>query len=150
MKGRKVYQQWKMYQHVSVTKIDGLRIDRWLWFTRFYKTRVLAGHAVSGGHVRLNGERARPGSKVKVGDKIELVRDQLPYQLVAVAIPVRRGPAKEARECYCEDEASIERRSDLRRGLRQDRQLMPRTEGKPDKHTRRKVREHNRKRPDSD
>lgn len=119
---------------------DSLRIDRWLWFTRFYKTRGLASAAVNGGHVKLNGERARPGSKVRPGDVIEFQRGQLPYRLEAGPMPSRRGPAREARRCYLEDDETLEKREAIREAIRQDRQLMPRTRGRPDKHTRRKIR----------
>ena len=73
---------------------NSLRIDRWLFFCRFFKTRSKATAAVTGGHVRLNGERAAPGVRVQVGDRIELVRDRLPYLLEVTAIPSRRGPAE--------------------------------------------------------
>ena len=75
-----------------------LRIDKWLWHARFFKTRSKATAAVTGGHVRINGERAAPGGRVQVGDRIELVRDRLPYVFDVVAIPARRGPASEAQE----------------------------------------------------
>ncbi|MDH3759195.1 MAG: S4 domain-containing protein, partial [Gammaproteobacteria bacterium] len=68
-----------------------LRIDRWLYFCRFYKSRSLATAAVTGGHVRINGERATPGARVKCGDRIELIRDRLPYIMDVMAIPTRRG-----------------------------------------------------------
>jgi len=129
---------------------ESLRIDRWLWFTRFYKTRGLAAAAVSGGHVRINGERARPGSKVRQGDLVEVVRDQLPYRVTAGALPARRGPASEAQNCYSEDEATRARRTELKASLQQDRRLMPRTPGRPDKHTRRLLRERNRGRFETD
>ena len=132
------------------TSNPALRIDRWLWFTRFYKTRGLAAAAVSGGHVRLNGEKARPGSRVHQGDVIELVRDKLPYKLTAGPLPVRRGPASEARACYTEEQASISKRRQIVDGIRQDRRQMPRTDGRPDKHTRRKLRERNRNNNDAD
>ncbi len=118
---------------------ESLRIDRWLWFTRFYKTRVLASDAVSGGHVKVNGERAKPGSKVREGDVIELVRGQLPFRLEAGPLPVRRGPANEAKRCYVEDDATQQKRQAIIGGIHQDRQQMPRTTGRPDKHTRRKL-----------
>ncbi len=121
-----------------------LRIDRWLFFTRFYKTRSLAAAAVSGGHVRLNGERARPASQARIGDRIEIVREQLRWVVDVRAIPPRRGPAREARECYVEDPASAEARQARQAGLRLDRLSMPRTDGRPDKHTRRKLRDRNR------
>ena len=120
---------------------DSLRIDRYLYFCRFFKTRSKASAAVTGGHVRLNGERAAPGNRVKVGDRIGLVRERLNYSLEVAAIPTRRGPAPEARQCYVEDESSVQEREDKTAALRQDRLLMPQTEGRPDKRTRRKLRE---------
>ena len=123
---------------------DTLRIDRWLFFCRFFKTRSKATAAVTGGHVRLNGERAAPGVRVQVGDRIELVRDRLPYSMEVTAIPSRRGPAPEARACYVEDEAVVKERELKTAALRQDRMLMPRTEGRPDKRTRRKLRDRGR------
>jgi len=121
-----------------------LRIDRWLFYSRFFKTRVLSTAAVSGGHVKINGERATPGGRVKPGDKIELVRDRLPYSLEVLEIPGRRGPAAEARRCYVEDAETIRQREVQSASLRQDRMLMPKTDGRPDKHTRRKIRDRNR------
>lgn len=118
-----------------------LRIDKWLYQCRFYKTRSKATAAVSGGHVKLNGERTSPGVRVKPGDRIDLVRDRLDYSLEVTAIPARRGPASEARACYIEDEAAVREREEKVAALRQDRMLMPRTAGRPDKHTRRKLRE---------
>lgn len=94
--------------------------------------------------MRLNGERAAPGVRVQVGDRIELVRDRLPWSLAVVAIPTRRGPAQEARACYVEDDAVVRQRELKVAALQQDRLLMPRTAGRPDKRTRRKLRERNR------
>ena len=123
---------------------ETLRIDRWLFFCRFFKTRSKATAAVTGGHVRLNGERAAPGVRVQVGDRIELVRDRLPYSLEVTSIPSRRGPAPEARACYAEDEAVVKERELKTAALQQDRMLMPRTQGRPDKRTRRKLRDRGR------
>lgn len=125
---------------MSETRDDSLRIDRWLWFTRFYKTRGMASAAVSGGHVKVNGERAKPGSKVKEGDVIEIVRGQMPYRLEAGPLPTRRGPASEARSCYIEDDATQRKRQAIKDAINRDRLQMPRTRGRPDKHTRRKIR----------
>lgn len=123
---------------------DPLRIDKWLYYCRFFKTRSKATAAVNGGHIKLNGERATPGTKVKPGDQIELLRDRLLYSLKVVSIPVRRGPATEARQCYAENQQTVRQREEQLAALRQDRLLMPRTEGRPDKRTRRKLRERNR------
>ena len=130
---------------MSDLKVKSLRIDRWLWFTRFYKTRILASAAVNGGHVKVNGERAKPGSKIKEGDVIELVRGQLPFKLEAGPLPVRRGPASEAQLSYVEDAATQEKRQAITNSIRKDRQQMPTTRGRPDKHTQRKLREYGRR-----
>ena len=123
---------------------DSLRLDRWLWFTRFYKTRTAATAAVQGGHVRVNGERARTSVRVRPRDEIRLQRQQLEYVLTVVGIPARRGPASEARACYQESEESVARREQQLTELRRDRLQMPMTRGKPDKHTRRRLRRRNR------
>ncbi|MBT5218655.1 MAG: RNA-binding S4 domain-containing protein [Woeseia sp.] len=121
-----------------------MRIDKWLWFCRFYKTRILAAKAVTGGHVKINGTRAKSSSKISNGDAITLVRDQLLYEIEARELPLRRGPAAEAKLAYFEDEESVKARESVRAEIRADRRQMPRTAGKPDKHTRRKLRERNR------
>ena len=120
---------------------DSLRLDRWLWFTRFYKTRTAASAAVHGGHVRVNGERARAATSVRIGDEVHLVRQQSTYELTVLGIPARRGPAKDAQACYDESAASITRREKQLAELRRDRLQMPMTKGKPDKHTRRQLRD---------
>jgi len=123
---------------------DVQRIDRWLFFTRFYKTRTLASKSVTGGHVKLNGQRAAPGARVRIGDAIDLVRHRIPYHVTVTGIPGRRGPAAEARSCYREHPEAMRNRITLEEGLRQDRLLMPKTSGRPDKHTRRTLRTHHR------
>ncbi len=122
-----------------IVPVDPLRIDKWLYYCRFFKTRIKSSAAVNGGHVKVNGERAAPGRRVKIGDRVELIRERLPYLLEVVAIPGRRGPAAEARGCYREDEDTVRERESQATALRQDRLLMPKTEGRPDKHTRRKL-----------
>ena len=123
---------------------DSLRIDCWLFYCRFFKTRVLATAAVTGGHVKLNGVRTTPGARVKCGDRVDLVRERLPYTLAVLKIPPRRGPAAEARKCFFEDEETVRQREIQVATLKQDRMLMPKTKGRPDKHTRRKLRSRNR------
>ena len=125
--------------------MDTLRIDKWLYFTRFYKTRGLAGRAVTGGHVKVNGVRAKSSTPVKAGDRVDIIRDQLPWRVEVIAIPLRRGPAREARACYEEDTAVSAVRQELVAGRRMDRLQMPVTDGRPDKHTRRKLRERRRR-----
>lgn len=98
---------------------------------------------MTGGHVKVNGEKATPGGRVKRGDQIDLVREQLFYSLEVLNIPARRGPAVEARENYREEEETVRNRDLKISALKQDRLLAPRTDGRPDKRTRRKLRERN-------
>lgn len=126
------------------SSVESLRIDRWLFYCRFFKTRSLATATVAGGHVKINGERATPGSRVTPGDKIDLIRERLPYSFEVIEIPIRRGPAKEARACFHENEDTVRQRNLQTAALRRDRLSMPTTDGRPDKHTRRKLRTRNR------
>jgi ribosome-associated heat shock protein Hsp15 len=123
------------------TAEEGLRVDRWLWCTRFYKTRSAAADAVKGGHVHVNGQRAKPAREVKTGDTLRIKRDESEYEVTVAAIPLRRGPASEAQRCYVESEASVERRRDDAEKRRIARQLQRApTAGRPDKRTRRLLR----------
>lgn len=124
---------------------NALRLDRWLWFTRFYKTRTEASAAVQGGHVRVNGEPGKSATRVCVGDRIRLVRQQQTWEFEVLAIPLRRGPAAEARSCYAESDESSVRRELRLAELKRDRLQLPVTRGKPDKRTRRLLRERHRR-----
>lgn len=122
----------------SATEQERLRIDRWLWCARFFKTRSVAAEAVRGGHVRVNGQRVKPAHAVKIGDALTLVlRDESEREVHIAAIPARRGPASEAAGTYVETPESIERRRAAaeRRALRPV--FAPPTSGRPDKRTRR-------------
>lgn len=116
---------------------DRLRIDRWLWCARFFKSRSAAAEAVRGGHVRLNGQRVKPAHLVKVGDALHLVLGNAEKDVAVAAIPVRRGPASEASKTYVETAESLERarRAAEARALRPA--FAPPTPGRPDKRTRR-------------
>ena len=90
---------------------DRLRIDRWLWCARLFKSRSAAADAVRGGHVRLNGQRVKPAHAVKIGDALQIASSNGAEREVAIAlIPKRRGPAPEAAASYIESPLSIERR----------------------------------------
>jgi ribosome-associated heat shock protein Hsp15 len=117
---------------------ERLRIDRWLWCARLFKTRTLAADAVRGGHVRLNGARVKPAHDVRIGDELIVsADDSAERELTVTAIPERRGPAAEAQLCYTESEASIERRHAAAERRALARAFAPPTEGRPDKRTRR-------------
>ena len=117
---------------------DRLRIDRWLWCARFFKSRSAAADAVRGGHVRLNGQRVKPAHAVKLGDALQLTLAYGVERDVAIAaIPKRRGPAPEAATTYVESPGSIERRRKAAEERAARAVYVPPTAGRPDKRTRR-------------
>ena len=112
----------------------GLRIDKWLWCTRFFKTRSVAQAAVEGGHVQLGGERIKASRQVRVGDRLTITRAQERYVVDVLSIPGRRGPAQEARQHYRETPESEAARAHVRE---LNRLSGPVSGGRPDKRERR-------------
>jgi ribosome-associated heat shock protein Hsp15 len=111
-----------------------LRIDKWLWCARFFKTRSVAQEAVEGGHVQVNGERVKASRPVKVGDRLHVTRGQERYEVDVLSIPMRRGPATEARQHYRETAESEAARAHARE---LNRLSGPVSTGRPDKRERR-------------
>jgi ribosome-associated heat shock protein Hsp15 len=98
--------------------MERVRIDKWLWAARFFKTRGAATDAVTGGHVHVNGERVKPARDVKEGDRLEIRRGQTRFTVVVTGLAERRGPASAAAELYEETPESIadrEKQRDQRR-----------------------------------
>ena len=91
-----------------------MRIDKWLWAARFFKTRGVATEAVTGGHVHVNGERVKPARDVKPGDRLEIRRGQQRFTVTVMALADRRGPASAAAALYEEDAESIAAREKAR------------------------------------
>jgi ribosome-associated heat shock protein Hsp15 len=98
-----------------------MRVDKWLWAARFYKTRSIAAAAVEGGHVELNGERAKPAKQIRIGDELRIRMNQFTHVVHVRGFAERRGPAPEAQRLYEETEAS---RKD-REKLAEQRRLAP-------------------------
>ncbi len=115
------------------------RLDRWLWYARFFKTRALARVAVEGGRVHVGGARVKPGRAVRVGDRLEIQRGEERFEVTVVAPGERRGPAGEAQALYAESEASAARRAEEAAQRRAMRASEPRG-GRPDKRDRRRLR----------
>jgi ribosome-associated heat shock protein Hsp15 len=111
-----------------------LRLDKWLWCARFYKTRSLAQDAVEGGHVQVNGERVKAARAVKVGDRLRITRERERFEVEVSGIPARRGPAAEARRHYLETPESEAARAAAREF---SRLAGPVDSGRPDKRERR-------------
>jgi ribosome-associated heat shock protein Hsp15 len=95
-----------------------MRLDKWLWAARFFRTRSLAQQAVAAGRVKVNGARVKPARELRVGDGVSVKRESFDWNLTVRNLSDKRGPAEEARKLYEEDAASRaerERRMDLRR-----------------------------------
>jgi len=93
---------------------ESIRIDKWLWNTRFFKTRSLATEAVNGGRVHLNGQRVKAGRTLTIGDHLSIHKHNEIYEVTVRAIIKTRRPAKEAVLCYQESEQSRLRREQER------------------------------------
>jgi len=89
-----------------------MRIDKWLWSARFYKTRSLAQQAVEGGKVKLNGERAKPAKELKLGDALSIHIGAYDWLINVVKLSDKRGPAAIAKTLYEETPASFAHRSE--------------------------------------
>lgn len=87
-----------------------VRIDKWLWAARFFKTRSLAAQAVAGGRVQLNGARVKPAHEVRAGDVLDIRAGGLAWRVEVRVLGTRRGPAEAARALYVEDAATREAR----------------------------------------
>ena len=112
-----------------------MRLDKWLWAARFFKTRTLAVEAVAGGRVSINREHAKPAKDVKVGDVLALRRPPFEHVVVVRALSDKRGPAAAAALLFEETEESRARRTVLAAEMKAMPQ--PRFKGRPTKKTRR-------------
>ena len=119
---------------------DGVRVDKWLWAARFFKTRTLAREAVKGGKVQLNGARVKPSRAVKVGDTMEIHKSGLTWQIEVLVLSARRGPASVAQTLYRESDESIRKREAVSEQFQLAVASTPRPQGKPDKKSRRQLR----------
>lgn len=97
---------------------EGVRIDKWLWAARFFKTRQLAIDAVNAGRVEVNDERVKPSKAIKSGDKLLLRKPPVEYQLVVTAIAEKRGSATVAKSLFVESAESVAARAKLIAELR--------------------------------
>ncbi len=117
-----------------------VRLDKWLWAARFFKTRTLAADAIEGGKVQLNGERAKRAKGVQVGDVIRVRVGQFEHEVVVRGLSERRGPATVAATLYEETEASRQARERLALQLRSVSHDFAFESGRPSKKERRDIR----------
>jgi len=114
-----------------------VRIDKWLWAARFFKTRSLATEMVNAGHVQCNGDRPKPSKGIQIGDILKIVRNQEQYMITVTGLAEKRGSATLAQTLYHEDEQSIKTREEQY----QLRKLnaSPAPDRRPDKKARRQI-----------
>jgi len=119
--------------------INELRIDKWLWAARFYKTRGLASEAIKGGKIDINGSHAKPSKTVQINDQIKIKKSPFIYEITVKELSKHRGPAIEATKLYEESEQSIIIRERLSEQLKAESAVRPTTSGRPSKRDRRNI-----------
>jgi ribosome-associated heat shock protein Hsp15 len=116
-----------------------LRLDKWLWAARFYKTRTLAAEAIDAGHVSIGGERVKTAHPVRAGDRVSIRKSGYVWDITVTAVSDRRGGAADAALLYKEDDASIAAREELAKQRKAAAEASPRYPGRPTKRQRRKL-----------
>lgn len=117
-----------------------VRLDKWLWAARFYKTRSIAAAAVTGGKVQCNGARVKPAKTVKVGDRLIVHAGPYEWAVTVAALSEKRGPASEAQKLYDESEQSRLAREATALQRKAERLAAPAfAKGRPSKRDRRRI-----------
>ena len=119
--------------------VERIRIDKWLWAARFFKTRSLASAAVDGGKVLLNDIRVKPAKEIKTGDMLNISVGQMRWVVVVRGLAEKRGPACVAQQLYEETEASCAAREALRDQARLSSEPGATIRGRPTKRDRRRI-----------
>lgn len=119
---------------------DGVRLDRWLWAARFFKTRSLAAEAVGGGKVEVGGRRAKRSKLLQVGDELHIRKGPFTHRVTVRGLSEQRRGAPEAQALYDETAASRAARETLAAELKANRSVFPPSRGKPSKKQRRDLR----------
>jgi ribosome-associated heat shock protein Hsp15 len=119
--------------------MEQVRIDKWLWAARFFKTRSAATDAVVGGRVHLNDQRVKPSKELRVGDNVEVRVGQLQWNVVVRGLSDKRGPAKVAATLYEESATSIAARERRALELRMAQPFGADLDGRPTKQDRRRI-----------
>ncbi len=118
---------------------SGVRLDKWLWAARFFKTWSLAAEAINGGKIQLNGHRAKRAKHVRPGDEVRIRKGPFEQSVVVCGLAEKRGPAKIAQTLYEETAESLHQRETLAIQLKSAPETSFRTKGRPSKRERRDI-----------
>ena len=116
-----------------------LRLDKWLWCARFFKTRALAAAAIKGNKIRVNGQPVKAAKNIHVGDKLNIKKTPYQYSITILKLTNNRLSASLAAELYEEDADSIQAREVLTQQIKAENASFPRTIGRPTKRDRRNI-----------
>ena len=124
---------------MTETEDTRVRLDKWLWAARFYKTRSLAAEAIAGGKVQVNGERVKRAKSLQAGDEIRIRQGPYEHQIVVRELSERRGPASDAARLYEETAASRAAREAMSLQLKSLHAAFVPDRGRPTKKDRREI-----------
>jgi len=118
-----------------------MRLDKWLWAARFFKTRSLASDAIAKNQIKVSRQRVKPSRNIAVGDTVLVEKPPYQHEVTVLGFTAQRGPAREAQLLYEELSSSVEQRETLANQLRVERQMNPRfiSDGRPSKKQRRQI-----------
>jgi ribosome-associated heat shock protein Hsp15 len=116
-----------------------MRLDKWLWAARFFKTRTLATDAINGGKVQVNSARVKAAREIKLGERVEVSNSEVRWEITVLALSDKRGPAPEARLLYEESPESIKAREDQRANRKLQTDPAADLHGRPTKRDRRQL-----------
>ena len=116
---------------------DSMRLDKWLWCARFYKTRGLASDAIKTGKVKINGERIKPARNIKIGEVVAIRRGPYNFEITILSLSKTRLSADKAAQLYQEHEQSITNREMTAQQLNASNAMFPPSKGRPTKRERR-------------
>jgi ribosome-associated heat shock protein Hsp15 len=119
--------------------MTGVRVDKWLWAGRFFKTRAMAARACDLGRIQCNNQPAKPAREVRVGDLLRIKTDAHEFEVEVLQLSIVRGPAAVAQALYRETDAGRELRLKMAEQRKALRLFSPAPEGRPTKRDRRKI-----------